>query len=189
MAHLSVAEIAEMARQIIQVRFADWLENTVFTWRWWLLLAVLIVPWIIWYRTTRKNHIINAVIFAMIMAVMAIFFDEFFYSLSCWTYPHDVIPVLPRLSSVDYTAIPLIFTVVYQHFSDWKRFFWVTIAVSTVASFVGEPLVVRGGMYVLVKWNYFYSWPIYIAMPICAKWLTELIVDIERRTINNRTGK
>jgi hypothetical protein len=51
----------------------------------------------------------DVVILGMLVSVTAITLDEIFYTLGFWTYPYDAIPLLPRLTSVDYTLVPLIF--------------------------------------------------------------------------------
>ncbi len=49
-----------------------------------------------------------------------------------------------------------------------------TIA-SAVMSFICEPFAVYIGMYRLLAWRYIYSFPIYIALYVLAKFVTEKI--------------
>jgi hypothetical protein len=167
-------------RQLTQARIENWLGQHVGTWRWWTLGGLLIIPWFIWYKLADKKKLPELALFGLIVMVFTITLDEIGFVLSLWSYPVEVIPILPRLTSIDYTMLPIIFMLVYQHFPTWKSFFWALVALSTTFSFVAEPIVVYLGFYILIKWFYWYSFPIYIVMGLLSRWITRKIFDIAR---------
>lgn len=179
---LSVAEIAEMMRQVTHVRVEKWLDKDVGTWRWWILAVLLIAPWFIWYLLVDKKRLPELTLFGTSVMVIIITLDEAGFVLSLWNYPIDVIPIFPRLTSIDYTVLPIIYMLLYQYFSNWKSFFWALLIASTLFAFVAEPLTVYFGFYQLLKWNYLYSFPIYIVLGLFCRWVVRMIFDIARKS-------
>ncbi|QDR83462.1 CBO0543 family protein [Sporomusa termitida] len=180
--YLSNEQIAEMMRQLTRARIENFLGQYIGTWRWWVLIILLIVPWFIWYKLVDKKRILEVTLFGVIIMIFTITLDEIGFVLSLWSYPVEVIPILPRLTSIDYTMLPIIFMLVYQYFSTWKSFLRALVVLSTVFSFVAEPIVVYFGFYILIKWLYWYSFPIYIVMGVLSRWIVKTLIDIERKS-------
>lgn len=100
----STPELAEMVRLLSKARMDNWLAEGLGTWRWWVLLIMLIVPWFIWYKYVDKKKLHEIVLFGLLIIIADITLDEIGFELSLWYYPVDVIPLFPRLTSIDYTA-------------------------------------------------------------------------------------
>ncbi|MDR3589147.1 MAG: hypothetical protein P4N41_05750 [Negativicutes bacterium] len=181
----SVEQLAEMTRLLTQARIENWLMEGLGSWRWWVLAVLLIVPWAIWAKLLDKKKLLELALFGMFIMVDSITLDELGFELCLWNYPVDVLPVFPRLSSVDYTVVPIVFMLAYQYFSNWKSFFWALVTVSAVFSFVCEPFIAKLGFYVLIKWWYPYSFVIYIIMGLVSRWLVKVFADITRKHNEN----
>jgi len=177
----SNAELAEMVRLLTKARMEHWLAEGLGTWRWWVPLAMLIVPWFVWYRYVDKKKLCEILLYGTIIIIGDITLDEIGFELSFWRYPVDVIPLFPRLTSIDYTAIPVIKMMIYQYSPTWKSFSWATIAMSTVFSFIAEPLIAKLGFYQVLKWNYIYSFFIYIVMCLGTRWVVKKILELSKR--------
>ncbi|MBP2626937.1 MAG: hypothetical protein H6Q68_1648 [Firmicutes bacterium] len=175
------AELAEMVRLLSKARMEHWIGEDFGTWRWWILLLLLIIPWFIWYKYADKKQFHELTLFGLFIMISSITLDELGFELSLWNYPVDVIPLFPRLTSVDYTAVPVIHMLVYQYFSTWKSFFWAMVVKATVFSFILEPLIVQLGFYKMIKWNHLYSFPIYIVVGLCVRWIVKKIFAIAKR--------
>jgi len=115
-------QLVEMTRQLTQAQIDFWRHKTLFTWQWWFLVVLLIIPLIAWYKFADKKRLLQLILFFLLVMVMSITFDELFTILALRIYPHKFIPVLPRLTSVDYTIIPILFTLAYQRFVTWNSF-------------------------------------------------------------------
>ena len=183
--HPTVEQLAEMTRLLTQARIENWLGEKVGAWRWWVLLVLITVPWLVWYRLADKKRLPELTVFGLLVMVLTITLDELGFNLVLWSYPVDVIPIFPRLTSVDYTVVPIFFMLTYQYFPAWKSFFWALVAVSTLCSFVVEPIIMKLGFYVLMKWLYWYSFLIYIPMVLLARWIARIIVDITQKANTN----
>lgn len=175
------AELAEMVRLLSKARLEKWLGEDFGTLRWWILVILLVIPWIIWYKYADKKQLHELTLYGTIITIYSLTLDEFGYALSLWHYPVEVIPMLPRLTSVDYTLVPIVYMTIYQYFLTWQSFFWAMVAMATVFSFIAEPLIVELGFYELLTWNHIYSFPIYIAVGLCSRWVVKKIFQIAKR--------
>ena len=174
-------QLAEMGRILTQARIENWFANIFGTWRWWVLVILLIFPWFIWAKLVDKKKLHELALFGLMMMVFAITLDEVGFVLSLWSYPINVIPIFPRLTSADYTMIPIIFMLTYQYFTTWKSFLRALIAVSVILSFVIEPSIIKLGFYVPINWSFLYSFILYIVVGLSSRWLTKLLVNITRK--------
>ncbi|WP_371367202.1 hypothetical protein SRRS_12570 [Sporomusa rhizae] len=49
-------QIAEMTKELTKARIENWLATDLFTWQWWLILAVFVIPWVVfYYKVDRKQ--------------------------------------------------------------------------------------------------------------------------------------
>lgn len=179
--YLTTEEIAEMVKLLSKARLENWIREAFGTWRWWVLLLLLVIPWFIWYKYADKKQLHEITLYGALISIVSITLDELGFELSLWNYPVDVMPIFPRLTSVDYTAIPVIHMLIYQYFSTWKSFFWAMVTKAAVFSFIFEPLIVELGFYKMLKWNHVYSFPIYIIMGLCLRWIVKKIFEIAKR--------
>ncbi len=179
MANSAYEHIAELKRILIQAHIARWLQVDLHNWHFWFLAVLLIAPWPLWFKLTDKTRLRPIVLFFLFYTVFTITLDEIYTSIPLRTYTFLLIPIIPRILPLDYTIIPMIFTLIYQSFGPWKSFLGVTCLGAAFISFVGEPLAALTGFYVLVKWNYFCPFPNFIVMSVVAKWLVDKLVSAE----------
>jgi len=177
----SIEQLAEMVRLLTQARIENWLGECVGSWRWWLLLGVSIIPWLFWIKVAARKQIHELMLFGLFMILGSLTLDELGFELSLWSYPFSLIPVFPRLASADYTMLPVVYMLVYQYFPTWKSFFRASVVVAFVFSFIAEPLLVKFGFYVLIKWTYWVSFIVYIPLGLLARWITKLLMDTARK--------
>lgn len=169
-----------MVSELRHAQFEIWLAEEVGTFHWWLLVAILVLPWIFAFRFFDRSRLRELVLFGTFIAIETITLDEVGFSLFLWTYPVQLLPFFPRLTSIDYSALPIIYVLIYQYCTTWQSFFRTLVAFSVVAAFVIEPTLVRLNLYFLIKWYYWYSFPIYIIMGLITRWIVRKIISAER---------
>jgi len=174
--------IFELEKQLTHTRIENWLKQDLFSFQWWLLLAVLIIPWFIWWRYVDKTRLTEITLYGAITLILAAFLDAILSELVIWEYNHYVIPLWPRLISADFTLLPVTYMFIYQYFRQWKQFLLGMFVVSALYSFVGEPLLIWLDIYKLHGWKHIYSFPIYIVMAVIVKWLVQRIIAHGKNT-------
>jgi hypothetical protein len=165
--------IIEQESELTSLRLTKWLEHDVFTIGWWVMAILLILPWFFWYMKVDKKRLQEMTLYAFATSLIAITLDEIGSTLKLWTYPIHVFPLLPRLITINYTLVPIIYALVYQRFQSWKSFFAANLFLAFIFSFVLEPILVWAKLYVLIKWQYVYSIPLYFFTAVFLKWFVE----------------
>lgn len=174
-------QLSEMMRQVNQYQIEFWRQETLFTWRWWVLVLLLFAPWLVWYKLADRKRFLQIVLFLLFIMLLTMTADEIFTSLPLRFYSHNLNPLLYRSLSLDYSLIPIMFALIYQHFVAWNNFFWAVTILALFISFVGEPLFTWFGFYVLIKWKYFYGVPVYLAAGLLSKWFVDSIMAKARK--------
>jgi hypothetical protein len=150
------------------------MERELFSWVWWLLIALIIVPLAVWWKLVDKKRLIEICMFGLLINIAATFLDVLGSELLLWEYPVHVLPRVPLLIPVDYVVLPVIQMYIYQRFPKWKKYIIVSVIAAALQSFVAEPLAIWIGQYKLVLWQLIYSFPIYLIIDFSAKFLIEL---------------
>ncbi|MDQ0257270.1 hypothetical protein J2S74_004728 [Evansella vedderi] len=187
----SFEEIKEVHAKLSQMRLEYWLHHDLFSMQWWLLVAVLIIPWIIWWRFVDKKRLTTILLFGTILMIVVMMLDDIGVEAQLWSYPYQLISILPRLVSIDQGIIIIFHMALYQLFPKWKSFLIANTIMATAFTFIFEPITVWLGIYQLDNWEYVYSFPIYIAKASLVKYLVdEVITKAEGKTpIQNRIEK
>ena len=139
-----------------------WLSNELFKWNWWVNVILMVVAVSVWWKLVDRKRINEIILFGCITAMVSSLLDILGTTLVWWVYPVRFLPIPIRLFPIDYLLNPIIFMLVYQYFSEWKKYIIAASVVCGILSFVGEPLFVLMGLYKLIKWNYIYSFVAYL---------------------------
>lgn len=180
--------IPESARQIFAMhetfskfREQAWIADTWWTWQWWLLVALLFVPWVLWWRLVDKKRLLEICLLGMFVLATASWMDELGTELLLWYYPFKIIPWYPQLFPINYTVLPITFMLIYQYTPKWSSYILAMTAMAALYSFVAEPALEYLGMYKVIKWRFVYSFPLYLLIAFSHRLLLEKIKDITER--------
>ena len=171
---------ARIAVRDVNMKF--WLEYNVFTPVWWLMIITFMAVCIIWWKLVDKTRLLEIVAYGLMVALLSTIFDIAGAEMVFWGYPNMVEPLIPPLFIVDLGVLPVAYMLVYQYFTDWKKYI---IAMSVTAfffAFIGEPIAEWLNMYQITNWKHIYSFPIYIALGIFLKWIMNIIILRETKS-------
>ncbi|MFK7696609.1 CBO0543 family protein [Paenibacillus sp. HJGM_3] len=171
----SFEEIKDVNHKLTEMRAQYHRHHDLFTFQWWLLLALLVVPWIIWWKLVDKSRVREILLYGITLAIIIVILDDIGGELGLWSYPYQLIRFIPRLNPVDFSVLPVFHMLVYQYFRSWKSFFVANVIMAFLIAFIAEPIFSWIGIYDLDNWKYFYSFPIYIVIACFVRWCLELI--------------
>jgi len=63
-----------------------WLTTSVFTWRWWLTVCLVIVPWIVWLVARKRESTARLMFAGVTVMVLAVFMETIGVSQGYWWY-------------------------------------------------------------------------------------------------------
>lgn len=73
--------------------------------------------------------------------------------------------------------LPVGYMLLYQWFVPWRSYMVAAAVMSAVMTWISEPVVSWMGIYVLVSWQYSYSFPIYMAIAYTHKRIIDAIIE------------
>lgn len=168
-----IDEILNLKTQLRGMILQHYLDREVFGWVWWLGIACIVIPFIIWLKVVDKKRLLEICVFGLIVNVFAAFLDVFGADMVLWEYPIRILPQSALLFPVDFIVLPVANMIIYQKFPAWGKYLLASALTAAGFSFILEPIAVWIGEYRLVAWSFFYSFPIYILIDILAKFMTE----------------
>ncbi|HWP98232.1 MAG TPA: hypothetical protein VN426_15410 [Syntrophomonadaceae bacterium] len=174
----------EIQAHLTALHIEEWLRDDVFHFKWWVLLCLIVVALLIWWNRLDKSRLPETCLYAALTTIIVLGIFEWGEELILWDFPTDVIPIFPPLSSVNLISLPLIYSLTYQYFKTWKRFILASLMITAVICFIMEPILAWAGFYELIKWKYYYSFPIYAGMAIGIRALVNMII-----TVNSQNKK
>jgi len=174
--------ILEYEKLLYKANFQYWVNNVAFTPRWWILLGLLVVPWIAWYSLVDKKRIVEMLVYGALMSGIILLIDEIGSELTLWAYPVKITPLFPHLMPLNYSLAPIIYMLLYQYFPKWKSFIIAAVITSTVLTLILLPLATRWSFLILLKWKYVYSTFIFIIAALISKLFIETVNTIENKS-------
>lgn len=153
---------------------ALWLQDVVFTWRWYLGISLVLLPiglWIFFRNKASTGRLLLAGFFVIIVSMLL---DLVGTALGLWRYHYEVVPLIPSHIPWNLVLLPIMTMFFIQIRVGWNPYAK-AVLFAVINSLVSEPLAEWVGFYVPVKWNGFYSFPIYIVIYIAAYKLTNKI--------------
>lgn len=163
--------ILKLKEQLRDAAFQHFFSFELFSWVWWLLIALIIVPLIVWWLLVDKKRLLEISMFGLLIGVSSTFLDVMGSDYVLWMYPIHIIPMTAILVPVDFVVLPVIQMYVYQKCLKWGRFLLFSLITAAMQTFIAEPLAILIGQYKPIHWSIIYSLPIYFAINVAAKFV------------------
>ncbi|MEQ6376145.1 CBO0543 family protein [Bacillaceae bacterium S4-13-56] len=138
-----------------------WLEHTLWSLHFWILLFLATVPWIFWYKYKKEKREVRLLLAGGFALVTSAYLDFLGIVLGLWEYKAMLIPTIPAFMPWDITLIPVTIMVWIQAFPKWSSL-KKGMVYAAIVSFVGEPVFIWIDLYNQKMWNSFYSFPFYV---------------------------
>ena len=146
-----------------------WRDCMLFGWRWWLDLALSILPWAYWFMVRDKKRTHNLLYAGFVILVLSSFSDMIGMSFGLWGYHSRVVPFFPAYVPWDFSVIPVMAMLFYQYFPNIKPYYKGLIF-SAFGSFVVQPVFAWLGTYDPKEWKHYYSFPIVLVYYLIGYW-------------------
>lgn len=148
-----------------------WFNSVVFTYQWWLLVAITIIPFIVWWKIVDRRRFFEITTYGLLVALLAGLLDAIGVETDAWEYKYDLVPLLDVFIAYDISVLPASYMVIYQYCHTWQSFAIAHVILSLVFAFVSEPLLVYLDIYQLINWQHIYSVPGYFLLAIFLRWV------------------
>lgn len=173
----SFEELEKARKGYLDLHREYWLNHDLFSFNWWLLIFISIIPWIVWCKMVDKKKLTQILLYGLFIGVESILLDICLTNLMVWAYVNRITYLLqPILLPYDLTIMPVVYMLIYQKFTKWKTFLIASISISVIFTFVLEPTLEWMKIYKEYNFPSIYSLSLYILIAIFSKWIVERIV-------------
>jgi hypothetical protein len=177
----SIPADVEVQKLLTYVHIDEWLQEDVFQLKWWFLLGMLLFAAVVWWKMLDRTRLPEIILYAVLTTIVIMGIDEYGEELTAWTYPTEISPIFSVFTAINLAAVPIVFSLIYQHFRTWTSFIRATVVMVGLLSFVFEPALTWGGFYQLLTWKYYYSFVVYLAVALLIRWIVVKIFVIAEK--------
>jgi hypothetical protein len=155
----------------IRDKFNDlWLNNILFTWRWWITILLIILPWILWLFIRKKESSDRLLYAGLFIMVSSSTLDSIGVGFNLWSYPIYALPLMPNSIPYDICSLPVATMLTIQFFPKIHPFIK-SVIYSATGSFVFQPIMSWIGLYNKMDWKDYYTFPVLILLYLIANYL------------------
>ena len=151
--------IAKENNEIVRV----WFTQVIFSWRWWISIALSILPWFIWVKVRDKKDKFRLLFIGLIVMLTTVSLDNLGIAFGLWYYAWKPLPISNSFFPWNYTLFPVGIMLMLQIKPQISAYIK-AVFFSFVCSFIGEPFFSWLNMYHMTKWENWYSFIIYIPL-------------------------
>jgi hypothetical protein len=155
-------QVAELYNKLHEVHvdyYHLWKDGILLSWRWWLALAIIILPWTLWIIVRKKESTHRLLYAGFFVIIISCLLDMIGVALHLWSYPTTVFPLMPSYLPFDFSALPVVTMLFIQFWPKMKPIIK-AIIYAFVGSMLFQPLMEYTGLCSHDNWHYFYSIPI-----------------------------
>ena len=177
-------EVIQQARITLHgLVMEKWLTEDVLSWRWWSMVGLVALSYLICFKLFDKQRIIVLFLFGSLLTVGASVYETVGVNFVLWFCATPVFPIVPCLFVPYLTVLPVYYMLIFQYTTTWRQFsLWNLIAVS-LYSFVLLPVFIHFKISEMNNWQPFYHIPFIFAIASLARAVTLLLVTIEQRQV------
>jgi hypothetical protein len=160
------------------VLLAQW-QTAITTPKYWGLLAIIIIAYIVWYRLTDKTRLLNLLFYGSLITVMTSLVDLLGTTSGLWYYKVQLLPLTTSVFLRDWTLIPLTYMLVQQYSSNWRQFFiWNAVATFFLTCIL-MPIFSALEIIQLMQWNYLYAFVVSYVTATLSRAAFHLVVQVQ----------
>lgn len=156
-------EIYARFHEVHEDFFELWSKHTFLHWDWWVSVGLSLLTWYLWWKVRRKESTQRLLYVGFFMMNLSFFLDYLGTSAGLWYYSGKLTPTMPAYLPFNFAALPVLTMLLVQWKPRLSRYIK-ALLYGLFNAFVGEPLFVWGGFYVMTGWEYYYSLPIYFVI-------------------------
>ena len=156
----SSKELIAIVNKLTSAALSDWLQYSLFTWRWWLGVLITIVPWVLWIYYRDKKSTSRLLFVGFFSMIIAFTINTIGTSFNLWFFEYKIIPVIQIFLPWDFTLIPISIMVLLQ-IKPNKFLFLKILFFASFSAFIAEPFFHWLKLFHLINWKYTYSFILY----------------------------
>ncbi|MCB2296064.1 hypothetical protein LGK95_21680 [Clostridium algoriphilum] len=71
----AINKIIELRKQIFTIQYNQWMNNTLFSLKWWIILIIAIIYWVIWWKLVDKKRFKEIALVGLVTGIITFFLN------------------------------------------------------------------------------------------------------------------
>lgn len=148
------------------------LNAFLFTWQWWIALALIIVPWSLWFIFRDRESSARLFSAGLLVMVLSEILDTVGVLFGRWEYPVKVFPISTLSFSFRLSVLPVLIMFLLQYKPKFNPYIK-ALCFGALSAYVGMPLLSMIDLYKKIDWAYSYSFFILTSLYLLAHWFSQ----------------
>jgi hypothetical protein len=144
-----------------------------FTWQWWVSLAMIVAPWIIWGIFRNRENTARLFSAGLLVMVLSEILDTLGVSFGKWAYPVKVVPVATLNFSFRLSVLPVFVMLLLQYKPNFNPYLK-AVFFGALSAYIGIPVLAKFDLYKKIDWSFTYSFLILTSFYLLAHWFSRL---------------
>ncbi len=160
----------EKTRELTQLSLQHWLDEEVFSFGWFLMVAILIVAYVVWLKLLDKRRATELLLIGSLEAVAKSINSIVLGGLlGLAHYNVKLLPINPNVFISSITLSPIIIMLADQYCHSWKGFI-VRMAIGNAAlNFIIFPIYDYVGILEFYNWNVFFHFLVLLVISLIVR--------------------
>ena len=120
---MKVEDVYEQVSRANSYLYDIWKEQLLFTFEWWIALALFIIPWTIWINLHKKQSRSRLLFAGFFVIIVACWLDFTGSTNGLWYYPMEIIPTIPSYLMWDMSLMPIIIMLLLGYYKQIQSVF------------------------------------------------------------------
>jgi hypothetical protein len=150
--------------------FHIWVTQIVFSWRWWLEMGLIVLPWLIWVKIRDQKDTVRLLFVGLFVALVTSTLDNIGISYGLWHYDWKPFPFICSYFPWNYSVFPVVVMLILQ-FKPEVGSLMKAVGFALVCALIFEPFASWIGLYDPSHWKFWYSFIIYIPLYLIFNYL------------------
>lgn len=174
-------KIDEVSNYLTQLRLEIWRKYTLFTWQWWVFVAVCIAALILFFVFVSKEKYLQAIAYLGLIYILNKNLDDVATALDWYDYRMQLEPIIPTFLPANLFVIPITLSIFYQRYEKWVKFLIATAIFSVSTAYIFLPLAKSVGIYLEKHWNAHLSFISLLIMAVICKLIIDKAKELSKR--------
>ncbi|MDP4551416.1 CBO0543 family protein [Alkalihalobacillus macyae] len=158
-------------RESLQEQYWNhWTQYDLFSFGWWLTLFINILFIYVALKFIDRRRLFELLTVGGIVIAISTLLDVILIQFGFTAYPTSITPLSTSFFVSTYIVLPVVYMLLYQFCSTWKKYMITTLITSFTLAFIIENLLRWANVYEYIKWNNFYSFIAYVGIGLIVKW-------------------
>lgn len=162
-----------------------WYYEVLWSFHWWFGIVCTFFSLYILYKKIDRKRFVPIFLYGFCCVEIGLTIDAIGLFFPLWVYPYPTHPLFEPLFGADLFFLTMPCILLYQKYSGWKPYFIGAILLSLFFAFVVEPFANWLNTYLLLNWEYYYSFPLYVILLLLSKGFAD---KIERMQLSYSEG-